>query len=39
MKYFGETKVQIRDIAINAARTIMSKMTSQGVKIMLPNLL
>ena len=39
MKYYGDGKEEIREIAINATRIVMQKMTGYGVKIILPELL
>lgn len=39
MKYFGDGKPEVRDLAISAARTLMQRMTGYGVKLLLPHLL
>lgn len=39
MKYYGDGQEGIRDIAINATKIIMQRLTGYGVKLLLPELL
>ncbi len=39
MKYYGDGKEEIRELAINATRIVMQKITGYGVKTILPELL
>jgi hypothetical protein len=36
MKYFGDAQEEVREVAINATRIIMKRLTGYGVKVLLP---